>query len=123
MSENNINAYCTICGSGYHICQSCMEQKTFKPWRTVTDTIEHYKIYAAIHAYTVTKDKNAAKADLDNCDLSELENFNPEIKSAIKEIMAEPKKVKSVSKKEKEIENKTEIKTDDVSKVKLNDIE
>lgn len=88
MSENNINAYCTICGKGYHVCQSCLEQKAFKPWRTVTDTIAHYKIYAAIHAYTVTKDKKAAKADLDNCDLSELESFNPEIKSVIKEILS-----------------------------------
>ncbi len=114
MAENNINAYCSVCGKGYHICNSCLEQKSLKPWRTITDTIAHYKIYMAIHGYTISKDKESAKKDLEKCDLSGLEGFNPEIKSAIKEIMAEPKKVKSVSKKEKEIENKTEIKTDDV---------
>lgn len=117
MTENNINAWCAICGEGYHVCRSCLEQKTFKPWRTVTDTIEHYKIYLAIHAYTKTKDKEQAKTELQNCDLTGLENFKPEIKAVIDEIMTEPKKVKSVSKKKKEIEE-TEN-----TEVKLNDIE
>ncbi len=92
MTENNINAHCSICNKGYHICHSCTEQKSIKPWRSVTDTIEHYKIYMAIHGYTLSKNKVSAKKELKNCDLSGLESFNPEIKSVIKEIMAEPKK-------------------------------
>ena len=115
MAENNINAFCKICGVGYHVCHSCLEQKTFRPWRTITDNIEHYKIYLAIHGYTISKDKEKAKAELQHCDLSDLKNFRPEIKAVIKEIMAEPKRTKTVSnKKEENVEAKTEIKTDNV---------
>ena len=101
MSETNINAYCSICGNGYSRCNSCADQKELKPWRSVTDTMEHYKIYLALHGYTLSKDKEVAKKELENCNLSGLESFKPEIKSAIKEIMAEPKKIKTVSKREK----------------------
>lgn len=91
MSSTKHNATCSICGKEYTVCQSCIEQKTFKPWRTVTDTIEHYKIYLAIHGYTISKDKKQAKQELENCDLSELDNFNSEIKFVIKEIMKDKK--------------------------------
>lgn len=87
MADRNINAYCTICGKGYHICSSCSEQKSFKSWRTVADTIDHYKIYMAIHGYTLNKNKEQAKTELENCDLSEMETFNPEIKSVINTIL------------------------------------
>ncbi len=100
MAENNINAHCAICNKGYHICHSCSGQKALKPWRSVTDTMEHYKIYLAIHGYTISKDKESAKGELKNCDLSSLENFDPEVKSVIKKIMAENKKVKTAAKKE-----------------------
>lgn len=102
MAENTINAHCSICGAGYHVCRSCLDQKSFKPWRTVTDSIEHYQIYMAIHGYTISKDKEKAREELQNCNLSGLENFNPEIQAVIKEIMAESKKIKTIPKKEKE---------------------
>lgn len=97
MADNKINAHCSICNEGYFLCKSCNNEKKFKPWRTVTDTIEHYKIYMAIHGYTVTKNKEEAKAALQNCDLSDMESFKPEIKSVIKEIMDKSVNVKSVS--------------------------
>ena len=97
MTDNNINAHCSICNEGYHICNTCKNERKFKPWRTVTDTIEHYKIYMAIHGYTVTKNKDIAKAELQNCDLSDMESFKPEIKSIIKKIMDDSVKVKPVS--------------------------
>lgn len=101
MENQNANAYCSICGKPYRVCRTCAEQKTFKPWRTVTDTIEHYKIYMAVHGYTVSKNKEKAKDDLEKCDLSGLESFNQEIKKVIKEILAKPKATKTVLKKDK----------------------
>ena len=88
MTEHNINAYCTICNKGYHICNTCKNEKKFKPWRTITDTMEHYKIFMAIHGYTTAGDKEQAKAELQNCNLSDMNSFKPEIKAAIAEIMA-----------------------------------
>ena len=99
--NNDTTAYCSICGRGYHVCDSCAEQKKLKPWRTVTDTIGCYKIYLLIYGYTISKDKEKAKQELQNCDLSGLENFNPEIKSVIGKIMEESK-VKSIPKLKKE---------------------
>lgn len=107
MSNEKHNATCSICGKKYTVCHSCLEQKTFTPWRVVTDTMEHYKIYCVIHAYTISGNKEQAKKDLERCDLTGLENFNPEIRDVIKKIMAEPKVAKAVSKKiQKEIEFK-----------------
>ena len=87
--EKNINALCKICGKGYHICQSCRTQTSFKPWRTVCDTPAHYKIYLAIHTYTITQDKEKAKAALSVCDLSEIETFPSEIQTVMKNILTE----------------------------------
>lgn len=91
------NARCAICNREYEICNSCKNKKNFKPWRSVTDSIEHYKIYLAIHGYTVTKDKTKAQNELRQCNLMDSENFNQEIKSIINEIMEEPPKPKSAS--------------------------
>lgn len=102
MTETNINAHCSICGRGYHLCQTCSAQKIIKPWRTVTDSIEHFKIYTAIHGYTISKNKETARMELQKCDLTGLEGFNKEIKAVINEIMAEPVKIKAPSRKRKE---------------------
>ncbi len=87
------NAKCAICNRDYEICNSCKSQKIFKPWRSIVDSIEHYKIYLAIHNHTISKNKELAKTELEKCDLADLENFKPEIKSVIREIMQEPSKV------------------------------
>lgn len=106
--SQELNATCDICGKKYHICSSCKEVKSFTPWRTVTDTMQHYLIFLALSEYTKTKDKEKAKDELSKCDLSELDTFNENIKSAIKEIMAEEKIVETVS--EKNVKENVEIK-------------
>ena len=103
MAEKNINAFCSICGKGYHVCRSCREQKVFKPWRSVTDNIEHYKIYLAIHGYTISKNRKNAKAELEKCDLSDLENFKPEIKLQLMKLWKNPLRRKHLQGKEKNI--------------------
>ena len=108
--SQELNATCDICGKKYHICSSCKEVKSFTPWRTVTDTMQHYIIFLALSEYTKTKDKEKAKDELSKCDLSELDTFNENIKSAIKEIMADGKEkvVETVS--EETVEENVEIK-------------
>ena len=105
-----LNATCDICGKKYHICSSCKEVKSFTPWRTVTDTMQHYIIFLALSEYTKTKDKEKAKEELSKCDLSELDTFNENIKTVIKEIMAEGKEkiVETVS--EENVKENVEIK-------------
>lgn len=116
MSNNNINAHCCICGAGYHVCNSCLDQKEFKPWRTITDNIEHYKIYLVIHDYTLSKDKEFAKKmareQLQMCDLSGLENFNSEIKSIINDILFDPQINEKTQKRKR---RKTESKDENIS--------
>lgn len=118
MAENNINAFCAICGKGYHVCRSCKEQEVFKPWRTITDTVDHYKIYLAIHGYTISKEKETAKKELQNCNLDDSGKFKPEIKAVIKEIMFEQKKTKNTAKKKENLiedKSETENKTNDIN--------
>ena len=108
--SQELNATCDICGKKYHICSSCKEVKSFTPWRTVTDTMQHYLIFLALSEYTKTKDKEKAKEELSKCDLSELDTFNENIKTVIKEIMAEGKEkiVETVS--EENVKENVEIK-------------
>ena len=103
-----LNATCDICGKPYRVCNSCKEVKSFTPWRTVTDTMQHYIIFLALSEYTKTKDKEKAKEELSKCDLSELDTFNENIKTVIKEIMTEEKIVEMVS--EEIVEENVEIK-------------
>ena len=131
--SQELNATCDICGKKYHICSSCKEVKSFTPWRTVTDTMQHYLIFLALSEYTKTKDKEKAKEELSKCDLSELDTFNENIKTAIKEIMEEGKEkiVETVS--EETVKENVEIKPQKStrksrtsvkqSEVKKNDIE
>ena len=108
--SQELNATCDICGKKYHICSSCKEVKSFTPWRTVTDTMQHYLIFLALSEYTKTKDKEKAKEELSKCDLSELDTFNENIKTVIREIMAEGKEkiVETVS--EENVKENVEIK-------------
>ena len=86
--SNELNATCDICGKKYHVCRSCREIKTFQPWRTVTDTFNHYTIFLVLSEYTKTKNKDIAKKELEKCDLHDLNTFNDSIKNVIKEIMS-----------------------------------
>lgn len=85
MSET-LNATCAICGKKYHVCNACKDTKIFKPWRTITDTIECYKIYMIVHDYkNRTIRKNEARELLEKCNMPDY--IQPHIKNVIDEIM------------------------------------
>ena len=88
MSEK-YNATCAICGQPYKICRTCQEIKSFTPWRTITDTLQHYTLFLVLSEYSRTKDKAKAKDELSKCDLSEKELFKDSVKNMIDEIMKE----------------------------------
>lgn len=91
------NAVCDVCGRPYRMCGTCQEITTFKPWRTVADSLPHFMIYTALHDYTVNKNKATAKELLEKCDLSELETFRAEVKKIIHEIMDDQEQPKNVA--------------------------
>lgn len=87
MAEKN-NAVCSICGKGYYMCISCKDTMRLHPWKIYTDTSEHYKIFQIIRGYsTKVYDIKEAQEKLKNVDLSDLEEFNDNIKATIKKIL------------------------------------
>ena len=123
MASQN-NAVCDVCGKAYKLCLSCKDHLALHPWRTHTDTAEHYKVYQVLLGFnTGVYDIAEAKAKLQTIDLSDKDTYLTEIKEVIERIMAyEDKpievekpikdnattnKVKSTSKKTKRKANKT----------------
>lgn len=97
MSKENLNATCSICGKKYHMCVTCNDVKSFMPWRTIVDRVNCYKIFLILRDYTnKAKTKEDVKADLENCDLSEINIFIPEVKSVIEEILKDETKIKKI---------------------------
>lgn len=94
MAEKN-NATCSICGKPYYICMSCKDSIQLHPWKSFTDTAEHYKVFQVVRGFsTNVYTKGEAKAKLKNINLDDLESFRPHIKQIIKDILKEEKPVK-----------------------------
>jgi hypothetical protein len=83
-----INAFCSICGKGYHMCQSCKDYRNLYPYKLHTDTAEHYKIYQILNGYsTGVYNEDETYERLQKVDLSDLETYRDEIKNLIKKIL------------------------------------
>lgn len=87
MEQNNHK--CDICGNEYYFCPDCGNAKSFTPWRTIADSVEHYKIFLILRDYTNKYiDITEAKRLLSMRDLNGLDNFRLEIKNVINDILA-----------------------------------
>ena len=83
-----INATCSICGRGYHLCLSCKDNMNLHPWKIHTDTSEHYKIFQILRGFnTKIYTKEEAKLKLQKVDLSDLDSLRENIKNLIIDIM------------------------------------
>lgn len=106
MSEK-INATCTVCGKGYHMCLSCKDKMRLSPWKMYTDSAEHYKIHQIIHGFsTKLYNEDEVRMKLKNVDLSDLETFKPNIKAIIKDILKKEVVVEDVQAEEKVVVEK-----------------
>ena len=87
MSLKN-NATCAICGKSYRICSDVQRSK-IKPWRSITDSINCYKIHLVLLDYTNGyADINQTSQDLkEKCDLSQQDSFLPHIQKTIDVIL------------------------------------
>ena len=103
---NKNNATCSICGSEYYACLSCRDSIKANPWKSFTDTSEHYKVFQIVRGYnTGVYTKDEARTKLKNVNLDDIESFMPHIKQIIKGILKEEKPVvKVVEKVEEPIE-------------------
>ena len=98
--SKEINHWCVVCGKGYHACDSCNEIKSFTPWRSLTDSIEHFKIFTVLKDYNNKLiDKNEAREMLSNVNLSDKDSFKESSKKLIDEIFKEDAVTSKASKK------------------------
>ena len=121
MTEKN-NSVCSICGKEYYACLSCSDAMKLHPFKSFTDTAEHFKVFQVVRGFsTGVYTKDEAKEKLQNVDLKDINSFRPHIKKIVKDILKEEKpivktveKVKSVKEtKETEV---TEVEEDKVEK-------
>lgn len=84
------NSKCSICGKPYRRCNDC--SKSTHQWLSIVDSAEHYKIFMVLSDYNKGRiSKNEARELLTRCDISGMEDFEENIKSAMKEILTEEK--------------------------------
>lgn len=103
--SKEINHWCVVCGKGYHACDSCNEIKSFTPWRSLTDTIEHYKLFLILKDYNNKLiDKKEARRLLSNMDLSEKYSFKDSSKKVLEDILKDDV-VERKSNRKKSVEN------------------
>lgn len=93
MSENkNNNAKCVICGKDYHLCMSCRDKIASTPWKVLTDTSEHYKVYQVVNGYRGgIYDKDVAKNALSNIDISDRNTYLDCVNKILDEILDDVK--------------------------------
>lgn len=99
-----INATCSICGNGYHLCLSCKDSMKLHPWKMHTDSASCYQVFQVVKGYsTGVYNKEEFKSKLKNIDLSNLENYKDNIKILIKDVLKEDEKEEFVVDKVAEI--------------------
>lgn len=90
------NATCSICGRPYYKCISCKDTMALNPWKAFCCSSQHYKVHQVIRGFNgnvYTKDE--AKNKLKNINISDvdIDNFKPNIKQIVKDILKEEKSV------------------------------
>ena len=115
MAEKN-NAVCDICGKGYYVCLSCSDAMRLHPYKSFTDTAEHFKVFQVVKGLlTGVYTKDEAKEKFKNIDLKDIDSFKPHIKDIIKDVLKEEKVVVKAAKKVEDVvvEDVVEVKVEE----------
>ena len=90
MMSEQINATCSICGNGYHLCLSCKDSMNLHPYKIHCCSADCFKVFQVVKGYnTGVYNKEEFKSKLKNIDLNNLENYRDHIKSLIKDTLKE----------------------------------
>ena len=95
MAKKN-NAVCSICGKEYYACLSCSDAMKLHPYKSFTDTAEHFKVFQVVRGFsTGVYTKEEFKSKLQNIDLSDLDTYREHIKALIKDALKEDEVTKA----------------------------
>ena len=86
MTSKKNNRKCIVCSKCYSYCNSCSEDNHKPAWYAIFHDQNCHDIYDAVYNILPLQGKGAAKNVLDKCDLSNKENFHPNIIKVINEI-------------------------------------
>lgn len=106
MQKLENNAICPVCGKPFRVCRNCGEAK-IDTWKTVTDTLQCFKTFVALHGVYVTEtlSKEDAKAQLADFKYEDIETYPDAVKEQLKGIIgvaSKPKKTTTAAPKTEE---------------------
>ena len=112
MTSKKNNRKCIVCGEKYYFCPTCQDGAVRASWYAIFHDQNCHDIYDAVYNILPLQGKGAAKNVLDKCDLSNKENFHPNIIKMINEMYdIKDEKVETVE----NVEETKEVKKDVVA--------
>ncbi|MCJ7836030.1 hypothetical protein MUB23_11620 [Cuneatibacter sp. NSJ-177] len=86
---SELNHRCLICGRRYHTCDDCLKKHSFTPWRSITDTKEHYQLFLLLCDYRDGYlSRKAAREKLSRIDFS-LDECREGVRQQLMKILGE----------------------------------
>ena len=86
LTSKKNNRKCIVCGREYYFCHTCQDGAIKPSWYLIFHDQNCHDIYDAVANILPQQGKEAAKEALDKLDLSNKENFHPNIIKSINEI-------------------------------------
>ena len=100
MSKTNVST-CVVCGKEYETCLSCKKEMAAKPWRSVADSVECYKLFLVLSRYgNGHLSADEAKKQLQGIKY-DLEALKPSVQDTIGKILKDGSATKKTTTKEK----------------------
>lgn len=116
LTSKKNNRSCIVCGRSYYFCNHCQDGEIKPSWFNIFHNQNCHDIYDAVANIYPEKGKEAAKETLDKLDLSNKENFHPNIIKLINEIY-DIKNVENIE--DNNVENIVENTTDEKINIEI----